>query len=384
MGSNKNENQQRSDDTEFVAYNHDEDEKLFKQDDRIELNIPLDEGQRAWSVIGKKKHNQLFSMVLPAKEVVPGWLGGRILKSADVEISNCITLPLPGAAPLCAIVATRDIKEGDEVIQGVQPQPNVLEELKGIVAKDYTRQISMLRLQIEMACEAASTSVSETKDNSSPEPLGPFHQINQQFPGLKRIHQDPDIYAIENFLTENECDGIIAKAAPHLQPCLVQNERNGKEEQDPVRTSMNANLPQVEVPTIMKKITDMACCNVKQLEILQVLRYKEGQEFKPHTDGFSGPFTACGFKQSTRLATIFCYLNDVVQGGSTYFPELELDIQPRKGTAVIHFPADVSLREDTRTLHQGTPAIDDKWMLTTWVWKTERIDDMFAERKLPS
>ena len=76
-------------------------------------------------------------------------------------------------------------------------------------------------------------------------------------------------------------------------------------------------------------------------------------------------------------------MNDVIKGGSTYFPELVLDIQPRKGTAVIHFPADVQYREDKRTLHQGSRAIDDKWLLTTWVWDAHRTDE-YDESKLPT
>jgi len=388
MGSKKEKEK------EFVAYDRDVDEELFKQEDqqaglRVKLNIPLDDEQPAYPIIGNREHNVLFSMFFPAKEVVPGWLGGRMKALSAVVDSNCVTIPLPGAAPLCAVVATRDVKEGEEVIQGMQAlEPDAMEELKGILSKKYTRDISSLRLHIEMACEnaqeaAQSSSVPETNGNSSSE-LGPFHRLNLQYPGLKKIHQDPDIYAIENFLTDDECDRTIAKSTPHLKPCLVKNERNGKVEQDPVRTSTNSNLPQREVPTIMQKMTDMACCNANQLEILQVLNYKKGQQFIPHTDGFSGKFNACGFEQSSRLATIFCYLNDVVHGGSTYFPELDLDIQPRKGTAVIHFPADLNWREDERTLHQGKPAIDDKWLLTTWVWKTERSDEMYAESKLPS
>jgi len=374
---------------EFVAYDHEKDGDLFKRESQraTKLNIQLDVEEPAHSVLGNKKDIGLFALCLPQKEVLPGWLGGVIkaTSSAAVEESNCVTLPLPGAAPLCAVVATKDIKEGDEVVHEVQMQPleqNALDELKSTLAKDYRREISTLRLHVEMACEMARSLAPETAEEV--EPLGPFHQINLRYPNLQQIHKDPDIFAIEKFLTENECDGIIAKARPHLQPCVVYKQEGGeKAERDSWRTNTNANLPQAEVPTVVQKITELACCSVEQLEILQVLHYEKGQQFKPHTDGFSGPYSACGFEQSTRLATVFCYLNDVLEGGSTYFPEIDLDIQPRRGTAVIHFPADENMREDTRTLHQGKPAIDDKWLLTTWVWKTERTDEAFAESKLP-
>lgn len=377
----------RRDDTEFLAYDHDEDGELFKQDNqqaglRIKLSIPLDDAQPASSVITNRRENVLFSMFVPDKTVVPGWLGGRM--KSQGEGSNCITIPLPGAAPLCAVVATRDIKEGEEIIQASKPlEPKLLEELKCTVAKDYRKEISFLAQHISMACKSAAESRSNpvSKEVEGAQ-LGPFHQINQ-YQGLTQIHADPDIFVVENFLTNNECDKIIEKASTHLQPCLVNNEENGKVEEDPARTSTNANIPQKELPTVVQKLTDLTRCSPSQLEIIQVLNYKKGQEFIPHTDGFSGPFSACGFEQSTRLATIFCYLNDVEVGGETYFPDIHLDIKPRKGTAVIHFPADVKMREDQRTLHQGKPAIDEKWLLTTWVWQHDRSNGEYAESKLP-
>ena len=373
-------------DTEFVAYDQDADGELFTSNQqkaglRLKLNIPLDKSQPAHSILGNKKRHVLFSMLLPEKQAVPGWLGGR-MKAAPNQYaeSNCITVPLPGAAPLCAVVATKDVKEGEEIIQTMQPlKPSDMDELKESIAKQYRSELATLQMYIEAACEAVQP-LPELENQQ----LGPFHQLNQQYPGLQRIHQDPDIYSIDNFLTDEECDRLIAKSQPHLVPCLVKNDKTGVAEQDPVRTSTNTNVPQSEVPSIVEKMTNVANCNADQLEILQVLNYKKGQEFIPHTDGFSGKFDACGFEQASRQATIFCYLNDVAEGGSTNFPEIGLDIQPKKGTAVIHFPADVELREDSRTLHQGSPAVDEKWLLTTWVWNRPRTDEMYAESRLPS
>mmetsp|Transcript_34844 Transcript_34844/g.74274 ORF Transcript_34844/g.74274 Transcript_34844/m.74274 type:complete len:535 (-) Transcript_34844:68-1672(-) len=394
QNTKKGKKKSRDSDTEFVAYDRDVDGELFRQDDdqqaglRMRFNIPLDDAQPAYTVLGNRKHNVLFSTFFPVKKVIPGWLGGRMKAASLSAEPNCITMPLPGAAPLCAVVATKDVKEGEEIIQSMQPmKPNIMDELKLNLANEYSRDLSSLQMHIEMACEiqiAQLESAAGTNIGDSSTQLGPFHELNRKYPGLMRIHKDPDIYSIENFLTGDECARVIAKSKPHLTPCLVQNEKSGKAEQDRVRTSTNANIPQAEVPTIVQKMTDMACCNADQLEILQVLNYKKDQEFIPHTDGFSGKFDACGFEQSSRQATIFCYLNDVAVGGATYFPEIDLEIQPRKGTAIIHFPADLKLREDTRTLHQGSPAVDEKWLLTTWVWNKGRSDEMYAEKKLCS
>jgi prolyl 4-hydroxylase len=206
-----------------------------------------------------------------------------------------------------------------------------------------------------------------------------FHNVQREYPGLEVLHKSPDVLVVENFLTDDECNRIMAKAKPHLVPCLVKNAESGKVEVDPDRTSFNINIPKDEVPTIVSKLTALTNCDERQLEILQVLRYTEGQHFTPHTDGFSGPISAAGFQHSGRLVTIFVYLNDVLEGGQTRFPELGLDVAPRKGMAVLHFPTTLDLKQDYRTKHEGVAAVDEKWLLVTWVWKNFRTDQRYGE-----
>ena len=78
----------------------------------------------------------------------------------------------------------------------------------------------------------------------------------------------------------------------------------------------------------------------KQMETLQVLNCKRGQEFKPHTNGFDGAMTACGFQDSGRNPTIFAIqcLNDVKAGGTTLIHKVGLEIELKRGMAVVHFP----------------------------------------------
>ncbi|OEU10787.1 hypothetical protein FRACYDRAFT_193411 [Fragilariopsis cylindrus CCMP1102] len=242
-----------------------------------------------------------------------------------------------------------------------------------------------------MACAPLSSSSSSSSSSSL------FHSINESYPKLEKIHSSPDIYSIQDFLSESECERIIRKVSSNdginMRPCLIKNEATGKVEPDVTRTSLNANIARREVPTIIQKILNLMN-NEKQIEILQVLRYRNGQEFKSHTDGFNGPTTACGFYQSGRIATIFCYLNNVTDsgGGKTTFPLLtddgrssSLDITPKRGLAVVHFPTSLDLKEDQRTEHIGTPVTDmeEKWILTVWVWKNQRADMRYSEDILP-
>lgn len=373
----QNNKYQDQDDVEFVAYDLDRDGDGLM----IRLSIPLDKEQPAYQpILGTSKDKVLFSMINPQRETTPGWLGGNIHSGTS---SNCFTLPLPGAAPLCAIVASCDIKAGDEIVQGTTASETI-NECRDLFMREYSNELIDIKSYIEMACKPLQQHVvpavqASQSDNEKSTSIGPFHAINMNYPGLRQLNENPDIFAVDDFLTPDECERIIAKALRHMRPCLVKNEETGAVEQDPSRTNTDANLPQREVPTIVDKLTNLLSCEADRLEILQVLRYQAGQKFSPHTDGFESAVSACGFEDANRVATAFTYLNDVESGGGTKFLEASIDIQPKRGMAVIHFPSDIQLREDERTIHEGMPAVDEKWLLTTWLWSKARSHTNYSE-----
>jgi len=336
---------------------------------------------------------------------------------ATDAIPNCVATPLPGAAPLCGLVATRNIEQGEELI--VEPDresdattisflqqryEHELLELRGYLSMAYPSSLkpvisvnNVSKLGIDLEGMTNGGHHHDGNNNSSFQ--APFHSINTDYPGLRYIHRNPDILLIDNFLSADECESIMAHAQPHLIPCVIKDPVTGQVKQDPSRTSTNVNLPQADVPAIVDKLVQLTRCpDPTCLETLQVLRYTQGQHFAPHTDGFDGPTTACGYYQSGRLVTIFCYLNNVTEGGTTIFTRLNsvgelrnldngggLVIQPRQGTAVIHFPATTGFEEDARTEHQGSEAMGhDKWILATWMWKNPRTDARYHESIFPS
>jgi hypothetical protein len=306
---------------------------------------------------------------------------------------------VPFASPLiCSLVATADIRKGQMICRGsaTRSAPLSLVDTMDTMRTQYRGEIAELEQYLRMAMPQPSGEIAQAAGPSSNQEstsFASYHSINSEYPGIKTLHKDPNVLEIDNFLTHGECDRIIAKAQPHLIPCVTKNPTTGAVEVDPDRTSANANVPQVEIPTIVSKVMELTSIDdPSRLEIFQVLRYTNGQEFKEHTDGFSGPTIACGYKDSGRLVTIFCYLNDVEKGGETRFTQLRadgedrstpLDVIPAKGKAVIHFPATYGLEQDPRTEHQGMKAIDEKWLLVTWVWLHPRSDDMYSEKYLP-
>ena len=63
-----------------------------------------------------------------------------------------------------------------------------------------------------------------------------------------------------------------------------------------------------------------------------------------------------------RICTVLVYLNDVIQGGDTAFPILNLRIHPKMGKAVVFFPSFLDGVLDPLALHAAEPAVDEKWV----------------------
>lgn len=111
-----------------------------------------------------------------------------------------------------------------------------------------------------------------------------------------------------------------------------------------------------------------------------VIRYEEGQVLAPHYDANRSADVEDANRGGQTLSTLIVYLNDVADGGTTKFGKLppaanyggqvkgavNLEIVPRKGDALLFFPADASGRFDERTEHEGCPAVDEKWIARIW------------------
>ena len=69
-----------------------------------------------------------------------------------------------------------------------------------------------------------------------------------------------------------------------------------------------------------------------------------------------------------RVATLVMYLHEPEEGGDTYFPEIELSVRPRRGSAVYFEYHNERGQLDARCLHAGTPVLrGHKWIATKWL-----------------
>jgi prolyl 4-hydroxylase len=184
----------------------------------------------------------------------------------------------------------------------------------------------------------------------------------------------PRVVLFGNLLAAEECEALIELSRGKLERSNVVDRNTGRYQEHPDRTSEGTYFHRAEnelIARIEARIAQLTGCPVERGEPIQVLRYRPGTEYKPHFDYFDPSdegtrnVLAMG---GQRIATLIMYLNDVEGGGSTVFPDIGLDVLPRRGNAVFFAYSDDEGRLDNRTLHGGSPVgAGEKWIATKWL-----------------
>ncbi|WP_153721245.1 2OG-Fe(II) oxygenase [Sporosarcina cascadiensis] len=177
--------------------------------------------------------------------------------------------------------------------------------------------------------------------------------------------EEPLIIVLDNVLSEEECDELIRLAADKV----TRSKIGTTHEENELRTSSSMFIEESEnlmIARIKKRISTIMDVPAEHGEGLQILRYTPGQQYRAHHDFFSLESNVA----NNRISTLVIYLNDVEQGGETFFPLLKFSVTPRKGMAVYfeYFYSNQMLND--LTLHGGAPVIEgEKWVATQWMRK---------------
>ncbi|OYT99223.1 MAG: 2-oxoglutarate-dependent dioxygenase [Burkholderiales bacterium PBB1] len=189
---------------------------------------------------------------------------------------------------------------------------------------------------------------------------------------------NPRIVVLGQFLSETECDGLIALAAARLARSETVEASTGGSEVNDARTSEGMFFERAEnalCARIEQRIAALLAWPLENGEGLQVLRYRANTEYKPHYDYFDPlqPGTAAVLERGgQRVASLVMYLNTPARGGATVFPDVHFNVLPIKGNAVF-FSYDRP-HPVTRTLHGGAPVLEgEKWVATKWL-RERRFD----------
>jgi prolyl 4-hydroxylase len=201
--------------------------------------------------------------------------------------------------------------------------------------------------------------------------------------GDRRVHVlqamvNPRVVVFGDLLSDEECEQMIALARPRLARSLTVATRTGGEEINADRTSSGMFFQRGETALIARieaRLARLLNWPEENGEGLQILHYQPGTEYKPHYDYFdpSEPGTPSILRRGgQRVATVVMYLAEPERGGGTTFPDVHLEVAPKRGNAVF-FSYDRP-HPATRTLHGGAPVLaGEKWIATKWL-RQQRFD----------
>jgi prolyl 4-hydroxylase len=190
---------------------------------------------------------------------------------------------------------------------------------------------------------------------------------------LEIISESPWVCVSDNLLSEEECHLLRYLGAPHLKPSITADP-DGKLLQVSLRSSydmvLDEFLEDISLLLAQRRMAALMGTTPAYSEPLHLLRYQNGQEYKPHRD-YLPPSLILPVEQGgpgQRESTAIVYLNDMKNGGETEFLEINKKIAPKTGRVLGFRNLLPDGSPDTRTLHAGLPVkFGTKWIATLWI-----------------
>jgi prolyl 4-hydroxylase len=179
------------------------------------------------------------------------------------------------------------------------------------------------------------------------------------------ISADPRIERIDGLLSLDECAFLIELSDPRMKRATIFHDSEQRFVEDPIRRSDKAGFPIVSewpfVRAINLRIAAATGTDVECGEPLQVLRYSQTQEYRPHFDAIAG-------MDNPRVLTALVWLNDDYSGGETRFDELGIAERGGAGDLLLFANTISDGSPDPRTRHSGAPVTSGvKYMTSRWI-----------------
>jgi len=254
-------------------------------------------------------------------------------------------------------------------------------EMARTMVRDGKFEARLVHAAIE---EARRAGAAQHRPTPEPQPMpeidtrGNILRVHDRDVEILMALRSPRIVLLGNLLSHDECDALIDYGRTRLERSPVVSDTDGATQVHAHRTSRGAMLQRGEselVARIEARLAAVTRWPAENGEGLQLLQYEKGNEYRPHYDWFDaslpGPRKHLEHG-GQRVATIIMYLSDVEQGGGTSFPNVGLQVQPKKGCAVYFANTDAWRKPDGQTLHAGEPVEKGvKFIATKWLRERE-------------
>lgn len=192
----------------------------------------------------------------------------------------------------------------------------------------------------------------------------------ERLPEGRTLCTSPLVNAFPGFLTPAECRYVREAGEPALQPSVVVDPATRRMVPHPIRTSDGVAFgifaEDLVINAINRRIAAASGTTLGQGEPLQLLRYRGGQEYRPHMDALPG-------EPNQRILTMLVYLSDDYEGGETHFPRTGLSYRGQTGDALLFRNVTADGRPDPMALHAGLPVTRGAKLIATRWMRRERF-----------
>ncbi|MEI9927344.1 MAG: 2OG-Fe(II) oxygenase [Sphingomonas sp.] len=198
-----------------------------------------------------------------------------------------------------------------------------------------------------------------------------------------------EVYYFKDFLSDAECDSLIAMIDNDHRPSTLLATHEDPE----FRTSDSCDLDRwaAEVHALDQRIVELLGLPGEKGETMQGQRYAPGQQFRAHCDYFhetESYWPAMRESGGQRTWTAMAYLNDVEEGGATWFPRAGLRVAPKRRLLLIWNNMQPDGTPNLETLHEGMRVLaGTKYVITKWfregAWLQNDIATYYSGVKAP-
>jgi len=180
-------------------------------------------------------------------------------------------------------------------------------------------------------------------------------------PGLQAFYCD-------DFLDEARCKLLMDIIDTNKRPSTLLSDR----EDYGFRTSESCDMDRWsrEVRPVDEGIAVLLGLDPKKGETMQGQRYAPGQYFRAHHDFFYEDqqyWQKVKLEGGQRTWTAMIYLNNVDEGGATWFPKAGIKVAPKRGLLLIWNNMTPDGTPNEMTLHEAMPVMrGKKYVVTKW------------------
>ena len=215
-----------------------------------------------------------------------------------------------------------------------------------------------------------------------------LNQIN----GKRIINEDPLVYTVDNFISEEECDHFIKISSSHMKQALVSSNQKGESGiVSNGRTGSNHWIKHDNdniTFSVGNRIANYIGVPLNNAEQYQVIHYDVSQEYRQHCDSWdhdrSEKSIRCMKYGGQRLFTALVYLNDVEEGGGTCLTKLKAEVKPKKGRLLFFENVHKNTnRKQALSEHAGMPVLKgEKWAFNLWFREKPRTEVVYDPKPL--